>query len=436
MLIAEREAHVPRQATAAQRMSGDHGLEAFVTDAPHVGGRPRVTAQGVDGVREQQVARILVIPVERQLQASIEERSVDTQVVLQRFLPRQVRVRTRVGESQPRLSDVSHIAGAIGVEVVVIADPLLVARIADGSAELEIAQRFRLGEESLLGHDPPERSRREVAHSPPGRKLRRGITPQRRLQQIAVGIVQVHASEERLEGVLRQGRRPFRDAARRVDVFQHRRNEVGASDKVVVQRRLLIAVTEERFEGELVPLVEIVERVLGQIREAEAAEVVHVAIGAGTADGAAWEDARLVHEDVVAAQIEIVTQFGEDVPSRLQTDDGAVLPRHLLLLIDQRYGVVFAGVDGAEAAAGGTHGIVWRCGEGVDPRRVEVAVARGTIGRGGAEGDVGRDLHRATDAVREIRAQVVAGVVRLLHHALLIVITERGVELRLVCAAG
>ena len=101
---------------------------------------------------------------------------------------------------------------------------------------------------------------------------------------------------------------------------------------------------------------------LGQIREAEAAEVVHVAIGAGAADGAAWEDARLVHEDVVAAQIEVVTQFGEDVPSRLQTDDGAVLPRHLLLLIDQRYGVVFAGVDGAEAAAGGTHGIVWRCG--------------------------------------------------------------------------
>ena len=175
---------------------------------------------------------------------------------------------------------------------------------------------------------------------------------------------------------------------------------------------------------------------LGQIREAEAAEVVHVAIGAGAADGATWEDARLVHDDIVAAQIEIVTQFGEDVPSRLQTDDGAVLPRHLLLLIDQRYGVVFAGVDGAEAAAGGAHGIVWRGGKGVDPRRVEVAVARGTIGRGGAEGDVGRDLHRATDAVREIRAQVVAGVVRLLHHALLIVITERGVELRLVCAAG
>ena len=106
------------------------------------------------------------------------------------------------------------------------------------------------------------------------------------------------------------------------------------------------------------------------------------------------------------------------------------------MLIDQRYGVVFAGVDGAEAATGGAHGIVWRCGEGVDPRRVEVAVARGTIGRGGAESDVGRDLHRATDAVREIRAQVVAGVVRLLHHALLIVIAERGVELRLVCAAG
>jgi len=162
-------------------MSGDHGLEAFVTDPPHVGGRPRVTAQGVDGVREQQVARILVIPVERQLQASIEERSVNPEVVLQRFLPRQVRVRARVGESQPRLSDVSHIAGAIGVEVVVIADPLLVARIADGSAELEIAQRFRLGEESLLGHDPAERSRREVAHSPPGCELRRGITPQRRL---------------------------------------------------------------------------------------------------------------------------------------------------------------------------------------------------------------------------------------------------------------
>ena len=136
MLITEREAHIPRQATATQRMSGDHGLETLVTDPPHVGGRPRVTAQGVDGVREQQVARILVIPVERQLQASIEERSVDTQVVLQRFLPRQVRVRTRVGESQPRLPDVSHIAGAIGVEVVVIADPLLVARIADGDAEL------------------------------------------------------------------------------------------------------------------------------------------------------------------------------------------------------------------------------------------------------------------------------------------------------------
>ena len=63
--------------------------------------------------------------------------------------------------------------------------------------------------------------------------------------------------------------------------------------------------------------MEIVERVLGQIREAEAAEVVHVAIGADAADGATWEDARLVHDDIVAAQIEVVTQFGEDVPSRL-----------------------------------------------------------------------------------------------------------------------
>ena len=78
MLITEREAHIPRQATATQRMSGDHGLETLVTDPPHVGRCPRVTAQGVDGVREQQVARILVIPVERQLQASIEERGVDT----------------------------------------------------------------------------------------------------------------------------------------------------------------------------------------------------------------------------------------------------------------------------------------------------------------------------------------------------------------------
>lgn len=191
-VVAVREIRPPRKTLAVDVDRRQRQFRAVEPDTSQVG-RNRIVARRIgEADVEQQVARLLVVIVERQRDAVVQQPEVDAGVELEGLLPDQAVVGHRIGRGgRVAVVGVERVVAAVGV---VQPDPV-VARQPVAHARLEHADRTVLGPEPLLADHPSGRCRREIAPAVACGEFRRTVDAHRRGEEVTPAVVVVHTPE-------------------------------------------------------------------------------------------------------------------------------------------------------------------------------------------------------------------------------------------------
>ena len=273
-VVGVGQPEVPREVLGTDHLRVQFGLETVETGAAHVGLHARIGARVGHGDREEHVVGLLVVVVEDEAHAVVEEPDVQPHVELRGRLPLHVGVLHGRRQEGRMAVVLPRGEGAVGV----VESDAVVTRLTVRHAEFEVVHRASDPlEEGLFADDPRRRSRREESPLVALGEFRGAVVAERGRNDVFLCEVVRHAAEQRHERLLFVLVRRLEVDARIENghVVRSRTRRVGGEVPVTLAHQL---VTERRpyrmFVGE--------GAVEGQVRREGVADGLRARLGSRT----------------------------------------------------------------------------------------------------------------------------------------------------------